>query len=140
MSIIIVDLDGCVSDDKWRRGYLRPPFYEDYHMLAPWDEPQNLDIFAGGHAVAIFTARPSAYRLPTKEWLARRGIKWQWLFMRGLGNVDPSPLLKQKMFVSFARNRRISDIVAIYDDRADVLDALRQYGVPCYQRDCNEKR
>ena len=118
-SLYIVDLDGTLSNDEWRRKYfpseevaetldngqerineLTQESYCSYNYKltsdAPYPEMQELvrKQFKCGKVVYL-TARPSSYREMTEEWLSRNGLDGhERLFMREDGNKQSSPELK----------------------------------------------
>lgn len=141
MNIAIVDLDGCISDDRWRRGLIRPPDYDAYHQLSGFDAACNRDIFlCKDYEIAIFTARPFFYRTLTREWLKRQGVPFRWLYMRHDGVLDHSAILKDAFLRHFLRNhKKGGQIVAAFDDRADVLKMYAKYGIPTYLREVEDE-
>lgn len=141
---IIVDLDNCIADDAWRIpkiNWSKPtPIarYHDYHSLSGFDAIGNLRIF-DEHAdcgLIIFTARPELYRALTHEWLTRRGVPYERLFMRGNEDHRDSIELKRTMVLNlpeFYYGIALEDIAAAYDDRQDVVDMYRSYKITAHR-------
>lgn len=133
--MIIVDLDNCIADDRWRQHLIRweqpQGFrrYHDYHMAIPGDQPENLSILAGQQTI-LFTSRPQRYEWLTREWLSRHGIKYNALYMRSERDWRPSPETKRDMLKSLGLLMPLSKIVMAYDDRDDVLAMYRGEGLP----------
>lgn len=89
MRIKIVDLDGCISDDRWRRHLIGPaPLggrtaaagwgnrFDAYHAAAFADDLANREeVFGWEGEIVICTARPVAYAELTREWLALQKVK-----------------------------------------------------------------
>lgn len=128
--MIICDLDGCISDDRWRR-MLMPVnggSWDSYHEMACKDYFVNEKIIIGQQAI-IFTARPSQYRTPTLRWLAENGIDIAELYMRPKGNMMPSLLLKKKFLDDMTFETPLTDISAAYDDRQVIVDMYRRHGL-----------
>jgi len=128
----IFDLDGTISDDRWRRDKVRwdeedpDRRYSGYHRYLGDDKPINLDLvqkeFDRDRVIIFCTARPDYCRKHTEEWIKKHipDIPFQ-LFMRGKDNHQPSTELKLAKFKSWAK--RI-DIAIAYEDRADVAEVL----------------
>ena len=102
-NVVILDLDGTISDDRHRRHHIVPKDrqvsmftrYHAYHSLAGFDELVHSELteIAGCENV-IFTMRPEWYRTLTEEWLRRKGVQFTKLCMRPKCNYRPSEELK----------------------------------------------
>lgn len=139
----IFDLDNCLANDQWRIQYIdwtqsAPDHrYHDYHSLAPFDSPANLDTFrplarASKIRIAFFTARPAAFRAATGIWLDRNGMRFDALMMRPRGDHRPSMQLKAAHLLSFLKDNSLSpqdDIIGAFDDRQDVVEMYLRQGV-----------
>lgn len=76
--ITIIDMDGCISDDRWRKHFIdrANKQWDDYHRLALLDSPINLDIalpYMRGN-YAICTGRPELWRDRLVTWLKRNSL------------------------------------------------------------------
>lgn len=138
MTFIILDLDNTVANDAWRIPKIDwaedDPFkrYHRYHQLSSFDEAGNRDLFDGTpHDVIIMTARPVHYHAQTEEWLLRQGIDPAIIMMRNNGDHTHSRELKRRQFLSLweAHNIAVENIACAYDDREDVVDMYRNFGV-----------
>lgn len=142
MSIIILDLDNCISNDEWRITSINwqqtDPFrrYHDYHMLSGFDEVGNRDLLNGTSDIVIFTARPVHYRALTIEWLRRNKIDFKHLLMRNNDDHCHSKemKLKQLSWLLFGYDVALKDIVCAYDDRPDVVKMYTDFGIPAEVR------
>lgn len=144
MKYIIVDLDNCIANDAWRIPRINwqksNPMdrYHDYHSLSAWDELGNTDIFAEhpGARVIVFTARPVLYAAITQEWLKRKNIQYDYLVMRNNNDHRPSLELKRTMLGWLPEIYKVplSDVVAAYDDRQDVVDMFSAKGIAARRR------
>lgn len=135
------DIDGVLADDRWRRPLLPPVHctdsaaYDAYHADLDKDRPANLDLWvaAGKERERVFlTARPEHLRDRTREWLTEHVPEsdGSMLLMRPKGNPDKSPVMKHKVIAAFLDRRQAcgtdtDPAFHIYDDRADVLRAVR---------------
>lgn len=147
--VVIFDLDGCISDDRHRRGLLpRVPEhhenteedYEAYHAKAHLDT--KLVAFSEfvsvckvpGMIPLVVTARPESERERTWDWLRQAAgdldMSRVHLLMRPHGDRTHSPLLKPSLIHEWAafRNWQMRFIGA-YDDREDVLRAYVATGI-----------
>jgi len=131
MKYVIFDLDGCLSDDRWRRKLIDRErlFFTAYHDACTKDEPINKryvhEAVLKGYQLVIVTGRPISYLRQTEEWLKKHFRSFPFGFkilMRPEGNHDPAPALKTFLI---SQNLKWTDIVMAYDDRQDVLDAYR---------------
>lgn len=142
---IIVDLDNCIANDAWRIPKINwqksNPMdrYHDYHSLSGFDEVGNMDIFAEhpGAVGIVFTARPVLYHAVTQEWLKRKGVPFEYLVMRNNNDHRPSLELKRTMlkWMPDVYGIPLEDIVAAYDDRPDVVEMYRTYGIMSHKRE-----
>ena len=148
MRCIIIDMDNCLSDDRWRRaqvfnpraadfavGKLLAPFH-GYNSLAPFDAPTTRDAFAqeilhwDNPAVVISTARPEFYFTATKEWLSRNFPELQLLNIYMRNNADDASGVEVKR-KSLGRLKLdySPEILCAYDDDRDALDMYADNGI-----------
>lgn len=135
--MIIVDLDNCISDDKWRvplihwsveNKFLR---YHAYHMAIPGDALCNSHILATHEEIVIVTSRPVMYKWLTVMWLDYHKIKYKGLFMRERHENDlPSPDVKRRALHTILKWQPIESIAMAYDDRPDVIEMYKREGIP----------
>ena len=133
----IIDLDNCISDDKWRWGLFdlhhedSNKKYERYHRACGGDELRNLGIvrhLASRTSLIVFTARPESVRFITQAKLREAGILPQLMFMRPEGNTLSSVELKQ-CFLHFCRDSGGMHFSHAIDDREDILTMYRREGI-----------
>lgn len=138
--VVIFDLDGCISDDRWRREYIDnlrtgAPHWEDYHDRAQMDHPVNEPIvdrhLRTADRIMFSTARPDRYRVRTENWLRRHfvdpGEERVILAMRPEGDLSPSATMK--IAALYAHGITPDEVTAAYDDREDVIAAYREWGI-----------
>lgn len=143
--MIIFDLDNCIAGDEWRIPFIKwdeeDKFkrYHSYHQLSPWDFYRNS--FKVNQAVedlhcdiAIFTARPEHYRAMTEHWLQVNKIPFKHLFMRPENCELHSLQLKRDMLLRLTHEFYVSkeDIRAAYDDRFDVIEMYKSFGIDAH--------
>lgn len=135
MKVRILDLDGTISDDRWRRWLIdhQAPtvdqMYHHYHIQLDQDEFCNRWTLDCGNPIVIITARPEYLREKTVRWLERHNVKFQQLLMRPEGDHRPSPMLK----LALIADNDLREIEYAFDDREDVIAAFRSIGIPCAQ-------
>ena len=131
MNIHVIDIDGTISDDTWRRRYLlsEPPDYDGYNCGCDLDDPMNCSLVEdvpASDTLLFLTARPRRYRQPTERWLHktfRRASRPNTvIMMRPDGNMDTSPRLKCDLLRPVLEGNNIQ---LVADDREDVLRAMR---------------
>jgi hydroxymethylpyrimidine pyrophosphatase-like HAD family hydrolase len=141
---VLVDLDGTISDDRCRRerfpdqkpGISLALNYTDWEnyfrgmvedpFINRWIVNRN-----DGCKVIITTSRPERYRNETVAWLRKHNIKYSCLLMRRPYDYKTSPEVKAEMIRTIVSILNIAkcDIVAAYDDRADVIEMFRNEGI-----------
>lgn len=138
----IIDIDGCISDDRWRR-YLLPEHndstidgdYDLYHGMALHDGVMNRDaVLAGASELLFITSRPERHRDATISWLIKYfvpcGMRWS-LLMRPGGDLRHSDKLKPALLRKHELNSDFNATRAVaFEDREDVLAAYDKFGIP----------
>jgi hypothetical protein len=148
-SVVVFDLDGCVSDDAWRFDFMRQHSNADarwqhYHAALGQDVPLkhgaallSRAIAAGMHPVFI-TSRPEAFRALTAQWLFVNFSviedKTCSILMREDADESPTVAVKQSLMALLITEG--ADVVAAYDDREDVVTMYGSvFGVNAYALD-----
>lgn len=139
----IVDLDGCISDDRWRRDLIAPRpadgsnpenRFKAYQTLSFSDAPANLNELRADCDLIILTARPTRYAKITRDWLHIHKIKFAHLIMRNDGDTRPSWLVKEQMlgwlFDPNMYDVRPRQIVDAIDDLDPIVAMYRNYDLP----------
>jgi len=138
--IAIVDLDNCISEDKWRWNMfdLHLPIinerYQRYHEACESDLHLNTEVvrqLSRSYHLIIFTSRPESVRVKTQRWLNRWRIPNIGLFMRPNDNHEPSVPLKRSMMRALPPHLKVRYAI---DDRVDILDMYADEGVPLCRR------
>ena len=146
----ILDLDNCISDDSWRIKTIdwsksKPKArYHKYHTLCGFDEAKNHELFQDlgeTEGIVIFTARPQYVEIQTREWLKRNVAPFCHLFMRPNNSDAGSADLKEQFLHSFAKYFPLSldSISVAYDDRQEVIDMYRSYGVNAIRKEIHQQ-
>lgn len=85
---------------------------------------------AGDISIVFFSGRDEQAKYPTEEWLEEHFRYSYHLMMRAEGDNRPDFVVKKEML---DRARMVYDIVAVFDDRNQVVDMWRSEGVTCMQ-------
>lgn len=138
-AISVIDLDNCVSDDKWRWPlfdlHLERPNdrYARYHEACESDEYRHDNVIrtlARDTDLIVFTSRPECVRIKTNRWLNRWRVPFLGILMRPNDNHDPSVILKRKMLDALPKHFHV---VRAIDDREDILDMYASNGIETQQ-------
>jgi hypothetical protein len=138
----IFDLDGCVSDDRWRLAFIDEEKsgyekYEQYHagMGAddPFDHAKELiqQLRDKGRKIIFVTARPVKWAAYARQWIERQlGIpaKEFILYMRPTDDERGSVDLKRDIVSKLLLNKDLL-ILTAYDDRLDVVKMYQELGI-----------
>lgn len=143
MAIYVFDIDGTLADIEHRKGLLetKPKQWNKFFELASKDEPiepmislmmqladNNRSEFYPNQII-LATGRPERTREATKEWL------WNTIgdtdivaiYMRPDNDRRPDHIIKVEQ--AKAITEQFGDISIWFDDRAPVINALRDIGV-----------
>lgn len=135
--IQIVDLDGCISDDRWRRNRIKEGEpdkiirFHEYHSLCHLDALLNLHEVEPGAEIVILTGRPLTYREQTVTWLTEVALlRPLHLLMRNPHDHRPSVILKAQMVMGLldwnSYGIAKEEIISAIDDREDIVQMYRR--------------
>jgi predicted kinase len=129
-SAVMVDIDGTVALMCGRSPYDETRVHEDTPnaavIAAVWA------MHAAGHAVIFCSGRTAACREATEEWLAEHvAVPYEALHMRAAGDGRKDSIVKVEIFNREIRHKY--DVVAVFDDRRQVVDAWRALGLTVFQ-------
>lgn len=88
-------------------------------------------LYGAGYHIIVMSGRDSVCRQQTIDWLDSYQIAFDMLFMRAEGDMRKDNIVKQELFDKHIRNN--FDVVAVFDDRQQVVDMWRSMGVDCFQ-------
>jgi hypothetical protein len=137
--IVIVDVDGTLSDTSHRRKLRENGkvdwnyFYRDDLILADPPFSVVVDWVRGlyeTHVVVIVSGRDAgSSAFSTVEWLAKNNVPYHHIFMRNAGDRRDDTLVKQDILNLLPRDR----VAFTIDDRDRVVAMWRKNGLTCYQ-------
>jgi predicted kinase len=80
-----------------------------------------------GRTIILVSGREDICKDKTEEWLNKGNIYYDHLFMRPGGNYDKDSKIKQNIFNNFIKPNY--NVIAIYDDRLQVIDMWNKQGL-----------
>jgi hypothetical protein len=139
--IQIVDLDNCLSDDRWRRPFIDKKLplaqrYDEYHKGMLLDSPANVDQIRRNDDIVVITGRPVSYHKWTLSWIQTKlWIQPLHLIMRNNNDYRNAVEVKADALTwLFDRNMygiRLADVVDAIDDRLDIIEMYKaKFGLP----------
>jgi predicted kinase len=128
-SIYLFDVDGTLAAMSNRSPFDWPRVGED-------DPRAQVILTAQAHAKAgykiiIMSGRDSACREETIKWLELYDIPFSDLHMRAEADQRKDNIVKAELFDEHIRFNY--NVIAVYDDRQQVVDMWRAMGVDCFQ-------
>lgn len=139
---VVFDIDGTLANIKHRLHHIKgeKKDWDAFNSMLSGDE-LNADVaeiyyrFCDLRAInpcpaIVVTGRFEKYRAETEVWLAKHGIKPQYLFMRQDGDYRSDDIVKEDIY-----NTRLkqANIVFVVDDRERVVKMWRKVGLRCLQ-------
>lgn len=148
---IVIDLDGCVADDRWRLPLIRHDMepcdekWNDYHTVSRQDKPlrdavafikAKYEFAVANHphqevSLQVFTARPAKFEQQTELFVKETFPDCNFMVhMRPNNNVDTAPVLKYNMLRHVSQFGKVH---CAFDDREDVCRMFAAQGIKAYQ-------
>lgn len=129
-NVYIFDIDGTLAHFGNKRG----PF--DWHKVHVDDvdavvERQFKLHKSNGDKVIVVSGRDGSCRQGTEEWLDLHGLHHDGLFMRPAGDFRKDSVIKKEIFENEIRGKY--NVIAVYDDRNQVVDTWRSLGLKVFQ-------
>jgi hypothetical protein len=141
MKAILFDIDGTLADIEHRVHLLPdwPKFFNEMHNDVGIEPIIDLtQLVYGGtkhfplvYQTIIVTARPGNYREVTEQWLKKWLIPYDRLYMRKEGDYRPDSIVKAELLEQIIDDGYKPMLVV--DDRPEVVDMWRSYGLACLQ-------
>jgi hypothetical protein len=136
-NIIIIDIDGTLSNSGWREMHAQNKDWELFHELGKADKPHE-DVLAlihafgwkGGFQLVGCTGRNERYREQTLQWLIHNDIALDALLMRPDNDWRSDHEIKPEMFEAQFEKE---EVLFVLDDREKVVQSWRDRGYNCWQ-------
>lgn len=140
----IFDVDGVLADNTHRQGLLKQ---EGKTSRARWaeffeagkDDPAYEDTLrlvhtlqAYGYTLLIVTGRAEPWRDQLEEWLQKRGIFPERIWMRGATDFRKDWEIKESVLKEIQDEKRYS-IIGVFEDNTSCVKMWRAHGLTCYQ-------
>jgi predicted kinase len=127
---VMVDIDGTVALMVGRSPYDESRVHEDRPNTAVITAVRAMH--SAGHLVLFCSGRTEACRTETENWLRHHvGIPFEALHMRAVGDARKDAVVKAEIFDRHIRGAY--DVVAVFDDRNQVVEAWRAIGLTVFQ-------
>lgn len=131
---ILCDLDGTIAHMHDRSPYPGPEGEDrcgedtpNEHVIAAVEA-----MWAAGHEVIFMSGRTEACRAQTEAWLRKRiSFDYLALYMRAVGDQRKDSQVKLDLFDRYVR--KMWDVIAVFDDRDQVIAAWRSIGLTVFQ-------
>jgi predicted kinase len=138
MRAVIFDIDGTLADVEHRRQFLPHwgKFFAAQHLDTPieavaWLARTLWSNTGAEPAVIIVSARPADYEDVTREWLRKHEIFFDKLYMRPTGDYRKDSIVKREILQEILDDGY--EPFLVIDDRPEVVDMWREYGLVCLQ-------
>ncbi len=127
---ILVDIDGTVAVHGSRSPYDETLVHEDWP-----NDPVIAAVramYVTGHRIVFCSGRTEACRDATEKWLRQNvAVPYDALHMRPAGDMRKDAVVKLEIFD--AHIRHAYNVVCVFDDRQQVVDAWRSIGLTVFQ-------
>jgi hypothetical protein len=140
MKTVIVDLDHTLCDATHRQHLGQAGDWEGFHSQCKHDEPHAdvrwlLDLLPDDVFVLAVTGRSDPHWKATIDWLNKHSIRVDDILMRPQFNYVPDHELKLSMTEEYFGSKEavLQNVIFVLDDRDKVVEAWRNYGLPCWQ-------
>lgn len=138
--VFIFDLDGTLADAEHRMHHIKGETkdWRAFFAACTEDTPILQTILTlrmlkdSGAAIHIWTGRSEEVRTETEIWLNGYAADWRELRMRPVGDYRPDHVLKGEWLSSLTPDQRLA-LVAVFEDRDQVVQMWRAAGIPCFQ-------
>lgn len=127
---VIFDVDGTTCHMNGKRG----PFDWEKVGLDEEDKVITRQIKmhkANGDTILIVSGRDASCREETEEWFKLHEVEFDHLFMRPSNDFRKDSLIKREIYERDLKGK--FNIIAIYDDRDQVVETWRSLGLKCFQ-------
>ncbi len=136
-NVVIVDIDGCLSDHSDRIKMAQDRNWDAYHQLSQSDPPieaivELVKTTAGSRdtEIMICTGRPMKWLKQTSQWLNKHSIPRLAVYMRADGDKRSSAEVKEGFLKAI---REHYDVWFAIDDQQSVKEMYERNGVVCLQ-------
>ena len=138
---VIFDIDGTISNSKWRGPLARAKKWKEFFEKMPEDEPIHeivhiMEMYhADEYTIILVTGRGEEHRQTTVDWLEKHGIlpMIEGLYMRPVKDFRRDTEIKTEIYNNHLKDSY--DIKTVFEDRDSVVAMWRGLGLRCLQVD-----
>lgn len=132
---IIVDLDGTLSDCRWRVHHAHAKDWDEFHKGVEFDEPVSHVLlavrqFAILYDVVISTGRPEELRPKTLKWMSEHRVPCKALYMRSAEDFRSVSRVKRDHLLAIKQKW---DPWLVLEDTSSVVKMFREEGLTVFQ-------
>jgi predicted kinase len=128
--VVVVDIDGTLAHMTTRGPYDEHRVDEDTYDLTVSDAVTGLALQRKAKII-VLSGRTEAAREKTEAWLETYGFDYDLLLMRKSGDQRPDYVIKNEIYDAEIIPKY--DILAVFDDRDQVVRHLRKRGITVFQ-------
>lgn len=150
MKIFLCDIDGTVADLTHRLKYIAKdqrddkgkrihPNWKKFFAACVMDEPitpviETIQLLSrAGARIIMMSGRSDEVRYETEQWLKEHDVPFDSMYMRRAGDTRQDAIVKAELLAQVVDAYPFSEIVAVFDDRQQVVDMYRDMGIKVYQ-------
>lgn len=132
---IIFDIDGTLSHMNNMRG----PY--DWNEVSVDSVDENIQFINNiihrysesyiNIDIIIFTGRDGIAKEKTEEWLEYNSIYYDKLYIKGINDNRKDTIVKEEFYNNYIKDKY--NVIAIFDDRSQIVDLWRSLGLTCLQ-------
>jgi FMN phosphatase YigB (HAD superfamily) len=139
--LIICDLDGTLYDSTQRSQLAQNGQWDLFHEASSQDPPNDDVLKAlyaldnGENEIIAITGRNEKFRPITLKWFDKYHVPIETLLMRPDNDFRSDKELKIGLLEDWLDciGRDKSELLFALEDRDKMVDAWREYGIPCWQ-------
>jgi hydroxymethylpyrimidine pyrophosphatase-like HAD family hydrolase len=137
--IYLFDIDGTIADCQHRIHFIAKKDWRGFFGAVNLDSPiwpviQTLKLLkSAGATIILMSGRSDECRSATEDWLEKWGVKYHALYMRKAGDHRPDNIVKEYMLEKVGKEWDLAQIMAIFDDRDQVVKMYRAKGYKVFQ-------
>ena len=137
--IYLCDIDGTVADCQHRIHFIKEKDWRGFFAAVGGDSPiwpviQTIKLLkAAGATIIMMSGRSDECLQETTMWLQRWEIPFDELYMRRAGDHRPDNIAKESMLARVGQKWDLNKVVAVFDDRQQVVDMYREKGLKVFQ-------
>jgi len=131
----IFDIDGTISDSRWRSEHAEARDWDTFHGLCEQDAPLPAarlmrSLVAADHCIILLTGRNEKFRKQTQAWLKAHDLQVDELLMRPDNNFDAAEIVKEAQLVEYFGDidKAKVEVTCMFEDSEKVAEHFRQKG------------